>query len=235
MKKFLMALIAVGFLLGFVSTISALPLPGDYDLGALGEIGFWRETYVSGGGPGDPGARLTGQDFQNSPTAPSSSIWNLWALDLVSIEKSWNNLDMDGTGTMVYQTRYAQVGLGAVRLYNRDTSPWYNNSDPLDSLYYVTICDALVMTTVSFEEGEKTGLEFDVALKGFFNLDPTSLLMVTAHGIEGLDLADRHEGQLRNIVANISPVPEPATMVLLGSGLIGLAGLGRKKFFKKKS
>jgi hypothetical protein len=58
---------------------------------------------------------------------------------------------------------------------------------------------------------------YDVLAVGFIAAGTT--------GFRGIDNIE--------FTAKPAPVPEPATMLLLGAGLIGLAGFGRRKFFKK--
>ncbi len=75
----------------------------------------------------------------------------------------------------------------------------------------------------------------------------THLNAGTEYGIRGDPLSpydspwyDKHDNLSDNVRyyavgswAATDPVPEPVTILLLGSGLVGLAGFGRKKFFNK--
>jgi hypothetical protein len=101
---------------------------------------------------------------------------------------------------------------------NASNPEYYNNNDPSDpeAVYpfeYDGFTDVFVATMLGLTPGQTYHLTLAIADAGDFVLDSGVFIQAGSF-------------------SDVSPIPEPSTMLLIGTGLIGLAGLSRRKFKK---
>ena len=89
-----------------------------------------------------------------------------------------------------------------------------------------TLSNAVSLTTATFLNGLLTGLHYDGVLssgKVDINFDSASFFYTYGNDLTG-------KNSFGTISANVAHAPEPSTLMLLGSGALGLAGFARRKF-----
>lgn len=129
-------------------------------------------------------------------------------------------VDMDVTVNLT-----APTGINQDFIYHLTFNNTSNVGTPEENADYLYLPVAQPLTSFSFN-----GTNYTLAFLGFGSIDNNGFVTTIDqfHVYEGFSASAQLFGQFTE---STQPVPEPATMLLLGSGLAGLAGFRRK--FKK--
>lgn len=200
--------------------------------GVVGGVSYWEEAGVGSGGAIGPG--YGGAPFDIRGLYFTSDASNYYFAAVVGMGPGGNDTggvhyvmgDLLISGASTYQygivtntnpgnSNSAQGTAGTLSSTANRNVPGFDSSNPVFVGGVLNPATVVPLTYVQLG----TDLWFIEASvdKGLF-----------ASGITGIHLTE----SCGNDVADLTPVPEPGTMILLGTGLIGLAGYARKRFRK---